>query len=860
MTIQIYCYLLQRGKTLFFLSCLIAMQTAGLSQSPIEARGNIPLKKEDPKTTGKSYALITGISRYQANDSYQNLQYADVDAREFYNYIVSPKGANIASQNVDTLFNENASFMEFWRKFNRIKEQLQKNDLFYIYFSGHGDAYRADEAYLLAYDAPAGNDRNNYSTGVGLIDIHKLKVRIQEITGNGTQVILITDACRSNELPGKDEGQAISYQQIFERKAGEIQLISCASNQVSFEGSQWGGGRGLFSWHLINGLRGMADTDPEDGEVTLTELYDYVKKNVNKASYDAKTKNYRQTPQYCCSPVDGKVMSKVDKSEKEKLVAMLERGVTYTPDKNDFAVNKSVHLGSAMKEAGLEELYRVFLKAINEGRLIDKGGANDILKEILAKKETSKELADELKFVLSSKLMTDVAKVINTYLRAGQNNNKYTYDYFMTAAQKLHLFEQLADTLYYNPLDVKVNLLFLEGHANWRSFNTEDMRRSLKKVDSAVALKPQAAYLYNLKGLLHISLKQFKEGQIALKKGLTLAPNWLYPYHNLGSAYNQENKFDSAIFYYRKALDLDSNYQTTYGGISGMYSNMGNVDSAIYWSKAGLQKDATDAVLWTQLGYGYYAKKDWPNALQCFYNGMHYDSSFVYANEGALRVHMYDFKYEDSVKYYVRKMIKADSLNPVVYQSMGNLFTEFSEFDEAIRMFDISLELDSLNPDTWKSVGATYKAMGKDTAAIYCFAKALKIDSTDYITYNEMANRYFVIGMYKEAQFLFGKAILYNPENSVLYSNYGMASEFAGEKGIAETYYKKSLQKNNENATAYYQLAGLYVSQSKLEDAIKNLSLAIKYGSYTKADIENDTNFSSLKEDKGFKALLQKMK
>jgi tetratricopeptide (TPR) repeat protein len=175
-------------------------------------------------------------------------------------------------------------------------------------------------------------------------------------------------------------------------------------------------------------------------------------------------------------------------------------------------------------------------------------------------------------------------------------------------------------------------------------------------------------------------------------------------------------------------------------------------------------------------------------------------------------------------------------------------------------MFDISLELDSLNPDTWKSVGATYKAMGKDTAAIYCFAKALKIDSTDYITYNEMANRYFVIGMYKEAQFLFGKAILYNPENAVLYSNYGMASEFAGEKDIAETYYKKSLQKNNENATAYYQLAGLYASQSKLDDAIKNLSLAIKYGSYTKADIENDTNFSSLKEDKGFKALLQKMK
>ncbi|MBC7937519.1 MAG: caspase family protein [Rhizobacter sp.] len=127
-------------------------------------------KKDDPKLKGNTYALIAGISKYQANESYKNLQYADADAKEFYRYLVSEKGGKLTGRNVDTLFNENACFMEFWRKFNRIKEKLQKNDVFYIYFSGHGDAYRADEAYLLAYDAPAGNDRNNYSIGVGLID------------------------------------------------------------------------------------------------------------------------------------------------------------------------------------------------------------------------------------------------------------------------------------------------------------------------------------------------------------------------------------------------------------------------------------------------------------------------------------------------------------------------------------------------------------------------------------------------------------------------------------------------------------------------------------------------------------------
>lgn len=841
---------------LVFLSMLISL--TGYAQPPA-TKGNVVLKKDDPKTKGNTYALITGISKYQANDSYQNLQYADADAKEFYRYLISDKGGKLTATNVDTLFNESASFMEFWRKFNRIKEKLQKNDVFYIYFSGHGDAYRADEAYLLAYDAPAGNDRNNYSTGVGLIDIHKLKVRIQEITGNGVQVILITDACRTNELPGKGEGQAISYQQIFERKAGEVQLISCASNQVSFEGSQWGGGRGLFSWHLINGLRGMADTDPEDGEVTLTELYDYVKKNVNKASYDASTKKYRQTPQYCCNDNDAFVVAKVDKAEKEKLIAMLQTGVSYSPDKADFAANKSVHLGSAMKEAGMDDLYRQFLKALNEGRLIEPGGANDVLQQILAKKETTKELADELKFTLSSKLMTDVTKVINTYLHASTNNNNYTYNFFMDAAKKLRLFEKIADTNYYNPLDVKVNLLFLEGHANWRSFNTNEMRRSLAKVDSAIRLKPQAAYLYNLKGLMHVSLKQFEEGKKALQKGINLAPNWLYPYHNMGSALNQQFKYDSALIYYKKALKIDPNYQTTYGGISGLYSNRGNMDSAMYWSREGLKKDATDAVLWTQLGYAQLNKKDYSSALSSFHNGIKYDPQFIFAQEGALRVHLYDFKSNDSVQHYVKSLIAADSLNPVTYQSLGSLFTEYQLYDDAIRMYDISLGIDSLNSDTWKAVANTYKAMGKDTFAVNAYSQAWLIDSSDVSTNNALGNLYFEWGNYRVAKYLYNKAIENDPSNPVLYNNYAMAAQYNTEPELAEKYYRKALEKDKKHTSAYYQLATLYAT-GKPDEAVKNLSLAIQYGNFTKADVEADTMFAPLKDHKAFKALLQKLK
>lgn len=846
-------------KTFMLFCILIILYLPILAQPPVATKGNEVLKKETTKPKGSSYALITGISKYQANDSYQNLQYADEDAKEFYYYLMSPTGGKLPTENVDTLFNEKASFMEFWRKFNRIKERLQKNDVFYIYFSGHGDAYRADEAYLLAYDAPAGNDRNNYSTGVGLIDIHKLKIRIQELTSNGVQVILITDACRTNELPGKGEGQAISYQQIFERKAGEVQLISCASNQVSFEGSQWGGGRGLFSWHLINGLKGIADNAPENGEVTLTELYDYVKKKVNESSFDSINRKYKQTPQYCCSDNDAFVIAKVDKAEKEKLIAQLQSGVSYTPDKASFVTNKSVHLGSAMKDAGMDDLYRKFLKALNEDKLIEQGGAYDILQQILQRKEITKELANELTFTLSSKLMTNVTKVINTYLHAGTNNNNYTYDFFMNAAKKLQLFEKIADTNYYNPIDVKVNRLFLEGHSRWLSYNTADLKYALSKVDSAIAIKPQAAYLYNLKGLMHNSLRQFEESKNALKKGIALAPNWLYPYHNMGSAFTNQNKFDSAILYYKKALAIDTNYQTTFGGISGLYSTKNEPDSAMLWTKKGLAKDATDAQLWTQLGNLYYQKKDWEKALNAYHKGIYYNPKFVYAQEGALRVHLYNFNSNDSVSYYVRKLVETDSLNPVIYQSLGIIYSEFGWHNDALQMLGYSIELDSLNTETWIAAANTYAAMGKDTFAFNLLSRAWQLDSTNAGINNRLGNLLFKFENYEAAKLVFERALQTDPENSIILCNYGMAAQFNKEISLAETYYLKAIKKDKKNGSAYYQLATIYAS-AKPDEAVKNLKLAIEYAGYTKQEIEADSTFNVLKEHKGYKQLLLKLK
>ena len=59
----------------------------------------------------------------------------------------SENGGSVPDENIDTLINEGATYVAFFEKLLMIDERLDSGDIFYIYFSGHGDAYRSDLAF-----------------------------------------------------------------------------------------------------------------------------------------------------------------------------------------------------------------------------------------------------------------------------------------------------------------------------------------------------------------------------------------------------------------------------------------------------------------------------------------------------------------------------------------------------------------------------------------------------------------------------------------------------------------------------------------------------------------------------------------
>ena len=291
-------------RILLLLIALLVFSLSVASQSP--------LKKRDTTIKGpQTFGMIVGISKYKY---IRPLAYADKDAELFRDYLRSPAGGRVKNVNIFFLLNDDADNANFWTKgFQWLRaKKLQRGDKLFIYLAGHGDAIDEDQFFFLSVDCNPGGDKNNYLVG-GAIQLFNLKKKIAVETAKGVEVYFIMDACRSNELPGGQEGLNFLNSAITEKKAGEIIMLATGAGQESLEDASIGAGQGLFTYYLVDGLIGAADSfGKKDNKITLQEIQSYVNKNVLQV---AQTRfNRTQSPFFCCDEKNENVVSIVDTS------------------------------------------------------------------------------------------------------------------------------------------------------------------------------------------------------------------------------------------------------------------------------------------------------------------------------------------------------------------------------------------------------------------------------------------------------------------------------------------------------------------------------------------------------------------
>lgn len=239
---------------------------------------------------GQRWAVIIGVSSYE-DSRIPSLRYATRDAQVFHDWLVSPGGGRYAPSNVKLLLDRNATNERIKDAlFNWLKQAIEE-DVVVIYFAGHGSPESPDapqNLYLLPYNTQYDNIA---VTGFPMWDIETALKRFIK----AKRVVIIADACHAAGVGQAfdiavraDRGVQINpinagLQNLTDTGEGVCVISASRDREFSQEGREWGGGHGVFSHFLIEGLKGAADFD-NSGLVTIGEVSVYVSQQVRRAT------------------------------------------------------------------------------------------------------------------------------------------------------------------------------------------------------------------------------------------------------------------------------------------------------------------------------------------------------------------------------------------------------------------------------------------------------------------------------------------------------------------------------------------------------------------------------------------------
>ena len=278
------------------------------------------VRQRPPANLGRRWALIVGIEDYHDPDI-NNLTYSVDDTRALYEVLTDPERGGFDPQYV-RLLTEDVTDEALQPTRRNILSSLrnwlrgtQPEDMVLFYFSGHGIADKQGKPYLVAVDSTINLLED---TAVSMERVNQL---LNEIRAKKQVVIL--DSCHSGVLLNARATQPRGdiFDPLFTSAEGRMTLASCGADEQTFEDSDKG--HGVFSYYLVEGLHGKADSDI-DGIVSATEVSNYVYNQVREWAWQNSRK---QTPRRV-SNIAGEIwLSQNQNVESQRLDSLLRSGL-----------------------------------------------------------------------------------------------------------------------------------------------------------------------------------------------------------------------------------------------------------------------------------------------------------------------------------------------------------------------------------------------------------------------------------------------------------------------------------------------------------------------------------------------------
>lgn len=697
-------------------------------------RGANPISSTNQKKArlSNSYALVVGISNYQ-DSLIPDLLFAHKDAEAFADFLKSTPAFALKNDQIKLLTDQQATAASICIALDAVIEKVDSGDQVIIYFAGHGDVEikrKSQPGYLLAWNAP----HSIYMAG-GTINLWDLQDMVSTLSiDKKAKVLLITDACHSGKLSGSAlKGAQLTGENLNKQFANESKILSCQSNEYSMEGTQWGGGHGVFSYYLIQGMSGLADLNA-DAQISLFEIGRYLEDQVRPAVSPIKQipliigDKYENIAQYVPIQPDSIFTKESFGAEEMQTLPKAEPIITMSegPLQNPSGVVDEI--------PDSEDVFLQFNRCLKEKKFLnyvnnilqDEPGYAEFYYKQLLKDTRFVVLHPEIKSNYIIALIDESQQVVNNFLQDDLTEISLSKK---TKLEKYHAYpyylERASDLLgnqHYLYNDLQAQKLYFEAYLLYLK------NQNSNQVTGKVILDK-----------LHAALKWQEDFPPAY-----LLMSLVYAY--------QLNNPEKMEYFALQAIQQNKYWQSPYLYLIYFYSNLFKNDKKrLYYLDQAEELFPNSILLKLHRANYYSSKRKYKNARKLFEKAFQLDSNVwqVYYEFGNLCV--LESKYTKAEWAY-KKVIQLNPTNVFNYDALGNLYFKTTDFQQS---------------------------------ELY-YLKAIEIDSTYRYAFENLSNLYRLTGRYSEAEQAINQVIKLNPAGGSAY--YYRACIFSLQNKVAEAY------------------------------------------------------------------------
>lgn len=238
-----------------------------------------------PAPPGRLWVLVIGVSQYR--QSSLTLRFPARDAAALAQALKAQgAGPLYRSAEVRLLVDAEVTRESILDAMTNFLGQAEPRDVALLFMAGHGIQDRATGSYYFLPHLAHGE--NYLTTGLRMTDLDEM---LRLVRRSARSVVVMLDTCHAGALRTGAPQLDVIEDPAARLSTGEGFFLLASSKPGEESEEQARLGHGAFTYALLEGLGGAADTD-RDGAITVTELFGYVARRVAELTQD------RQHPYY----------------------------------------------------------------------------------------------------------------------------------------------------------------------------------------------------------------------------------------------------------------------------------------------------------------------------------------------------------------------------------------------------------------------------------------------------------------------------------------------------------------------------------------------------------------------------------